>query len=147
MLLPTNRPGFGFPRNLPSLFDQMLETLPRWGAGLDGDQPTGFPAINAWGDEDNLHIEAEVPGVGIEDLQISVLGDELTIEGTRPERELQGAREHRRERRVGSFRRVLSLPVDVDADRIEATLENGVLSLLLPHAEAARPRAIEVRAN
>jgi HSP20 family protein len=105
-----------------------------------------FPAVNVWEDDEKLYAEAEVPGLKMEDLEILVKGDELTIEGERKGVEQEGVAYHRRERGTGSFCSVVQLPVDVDVDRVEANLENGVLTITMPKAESARPRKIEVKA-
>jgi len=104
----------------------------------------GQPAVNVWESGDALFVELEVPGLKSEQLELSVVGGELTIKVERPEIEEEGVTYHRRERPVGSFTRVVRLPVEVDADRVQAELRNGVLTITLPKAEAARPRKIQV---
>jgi HSP20 family protein len=106
----------------------------------------GFPPVNVWEEGDNLLVEAELPGVKGEDLDISVVGDELTIKGRRTGGE-DGVTYHRRERTAGEFARVLRLPVDVDADGVNAALNEGVLLITLPKSEAAKPRRIQVKAG
>lgn len=103
------------------------------------------PALNLWETEDTLHVECELPGVKGDQLDLSVIGDQLTIKIERPEMAGNGVTYHRRERPVGSFSRVLQLPLEVDADKVEAELQNGVLTLTLPKAPAARPRKINVK--
>jgi len=105
-----------------------------------------FPAVNIWEDENSLYAEAELPGVKMEDIEISVVGNELTLKGERKPFAGDDGKYHRRERGVGSFTRVLHLPLDIDAEKVEATLRNGVLLIHLPKAAAALPRKIEVRA-
>lgn len=105
-----------------------------------------MPALNLWEDEANLYAELEVPGLKMEDLELTVTGNELTIRGEREAFEQEGVTQHRREREVGHFSRVIRLPVDVDADKVEATLKHGVLTITLPKAQSARPRKIEVKA-
>jgi len=104
----------------------------------------GRPAVNVWEDAGAVYVELELPGVKSDHVELSVVGGELSIKVERPEVEQEGVAYHRRERGVGSFARVLRLPVDVDADRVEADLANGVLTITLPKSEAARPRKIEV---
>jgi len=106
--------------------------------------PRGRPAVNLWETEDALMAELELPGVKSDQLELSVVGDELSIKVQRPDVEQQEVTYHRRERGVGSFARVLRLPVEVDAERVEAELRHGVLTITLPKSEAARPRRIEV---
>ena len=104
----------------------------------------GRPAVNIWDRDDSLFVELEVPGVTSDQLDISVVDNELSIRLERPDVEQDGVTYHRRERPVGTFARVLRLPVDVDADRVSANLRDGVLTVELPKAESARPRKIEV---
>jgi len=89
-------------------------------------------------------IEMEVPGLKSDQLEISVVGDELSIKVQRPDLQQEGVTYHRRERPVGEFARVLRLPAEVEADHVEAELRDGVLSITLPKAERARPRKISV---
>jgi HSP20 family protein len=103
-----------------------------------------FPALNVWEDGDALYAEAEVPGVKTEDIDISVVGADLTIRGHRESGEREGMAYHRQERGVGEFNRVLRLPVEVDANQVEASLRDGVLLVKLPKAESARPKKIKV---
>jgi HSP20 family protein len=104
----------------------------------------GYPALNVWEDDGNLYAEAEVPGLTMDNLEVFVVGDELTIKGERKQAD-SNATYHRRERGVGQFSRTLRLPMPIDADKVEASLKDGVLSVRMPKAEAARPRKIEVR--
>ncbi|UCG31861.1 MAG: Hsp20/alpha crystallin family protein [Phycisphaerales bacterium] len=128
------------------LFDDFSHEFPMFGrvAGLHG---RGYPSLNVWEDEHNLFIEAEVPGMKMEDLEVTVLGHELTIKGQRGNGPAEGVTYHRRERGVGSFSRTLRLLTDVSADKVEAGLVNGVLTVTLPKAEAAKPRKIEVKST
>src|SRR5581483_7565668 len=104
--------------------------------------------VNVWEDADSFHLEAELPGMTREQLQISVAHrNQLTIQGERPGYEVEKGRWHRRERGFGRFQRVLKLPTAVDADKVEAKLENGLLQLTLPKAEEAKPRRIAVKAE
>jgi HSP20 family protein len=100
--------------------------------------------MNAWETDDAMHVELELPGVKSDQVELSVIGDELSIRVERPDTPQEGTAYHRRERPVGSFARVLRLPVPVDADRVEAGLRDGVLTVTLPKAASARPRKIQV---
>lgn len=106
-----------------------------------------FPAVNIWEDDENLYAEAEVPGLKMDDLELFVSGDELTIKGSRAESREDGASFHRRERGAGAFNRVIRLPVDIDGDKVEATLHDGVLLVTLPKSGAAKPRKIKVKTS
>jgi len=106
----------------------------------------GFPAVNVWENEEVLFAEAEVPGLKMDDLEILVAGNELTIKGERGDGEQEGVTYHRRERGTGTFSGVVRLPVEVDVSKVEARLENGVLTIMLPKAASAKPRKISVKA-
>lgn len=117
-----------------------------YGNGLAGGV-AGYPALNAWEDDAGYYVEAELPGIELADLEIVVVGGQLTIKGERKAPTVEKGAWHRRERAFGSFTRVLDLPAAVDSDRVEAKLTNGVLLVSLPKSEKARPRKIEVKAE
>lgn len=105
-----------------------------------------YPLLNVWEDEAAFHVEAELPGLSREQLQITVAqGNQVTLEGERRPEEGEGTGWHRRERGFGRFRRTLTLPAPIDPDKVEAKMDNGVLRLTLPKAEEARPRRITVK--
>ncbi len=89
-------------------------------------------------------LTAYVPGLKAEDLNIQIIEDTLTIEGEYSQHEGQSLM---RELPAGSFRRALRLPAPLDAEKAEAHIENGVLTLSIPKAESARPRVIKVAAK
>jgi len=106
----------------------------------------GYPAMNIWTSEDGLNIMTEVPGIQPEDIDISVVGETLTLSGERRPEELQeGARYHLQERGYGKFTRSIQLPFPVDVDQVDATFKNGVLNISLPRAEEDKPRKIAVK--
>jgi len=106
-----------------------------------------FPLVNVREEADAFHVEAEVPGVTREQLEVFVRhGTELTLQGERAPAGSASGAWLRQERGNGRFHRVLTLPVPVDADKVEAKLVDGVLMLTLPKAEEARPRRIAVKA-
>ena len=108
----------------------------------------GYPAMNVWADEDSVLITAEVPGVDPKDIDVSVLGDTLTLSGVRnPEDVPEGARYHRRERGSGKFTRNLKMPYIVDTKKVDAKFKNGVLHITMPRAEDDKPRKITVRSS
>lgn len=110
-----------------------------------GNMARGFPAVNLWEDADNVFAEAELPGIKPEDVEVLVVGRELTIKGKRPAADVPESAYHRRERGTGDFSRVVELPAEVDADKVQARMTNGVLTITLPKAAAARPRKVEVK--
>jgi len=105
-----------------------------------------FPPLNITQDPDNFYVRAEVPGIKASELLISAVGNRLSIAGKReiaPEQDRVSY--HRRERPEGAFNRTLTLPTSVDADRIDARCVDGILTLKLPKAEAAKPRQVVVK--
>ncbi len=105
-----------------------------------------FPPLNVWEDDEVYHVEAELPGFKMDDLDISMLGNQITIKGERKnETKNEDATYHRRERTFGSFIRTLRLPGGVELEKASATLSKGVLMLDLPKERAARARRIEVK--
>jgi HSP20 family protein len=108
--------------------------------------PQGFPAINVYAHQDGIVITAELPGVKEDELDISVHRDTVTLRGERQDQtETQGY--HRRERRSGPFGRTFSLPFQVDPERVEAKLRNGILTLTLQRPEQDKPKRIRVSAG
>lgn len=111
------------------------------------DRLTRFmPACDILEDKERLRLVLELPGVRPEDVKISLENNVLTIRGEkRQASEENGERAHRFERTWGSFERSFTLPSLVDVERIQATVEHGVLTLEIPKSEKAKPREIPVR--
>jgi len=103
-----------------------------------------FPPLDIREDVESVYVVAEVPGVTLENLDVSITGDTLTIKGERKPLEVAEQKFHRRERPFGHFTRLVSLPARVDADQIHAALKDGILKIALPKSESARPRTIKV---
>ena len=119
---------------------------------LFGRQPAGgigvAPALNVWEDDAAFYVEADLPDVAADKLDVTVKeGNRLTLAGERKAPEPAHAVWHRQERFAGTFSRELTLPTPVDPDRVQAKFEHGVLKLTLPKSEAARPRKITVKAE
>jgi HSP20 family protein len=105
-------------------------------------------AVDMYETDDAIVVRTAIPGVKPEDVDVSAVGDTLTIKGeTKAEEEIKEDNYIRRERRYGSFCRSLAIPVPVVADKAEAEFENGVLILTLPKAEEVKPKAIKVKAR
>jgi HSP20 family protein len=107
-----------------------------------------FPLTNVTEDKDKYYVRAELPGVKTEDLDISVTGNTLSLSGERkiPE-ENKSASYHRREREAGKFSRVVSIPETIDSNKVEAHFSDGVLTIVLPKAEAAKPKQISIKTS
>ncbi len=110
-------------------------------------QPQEFhPPVNVWEDAAALHIESELPGYTLANLDITTLGDELTIAGSREEATPGHSAYLRRERGgAAQFKRTLRIGIPFDAEKVSASLKNGVLTVTLPKVEPVKARKIEVR--
>ena len=106
-----------------------------------------YPALNLWEDDEHLYAEAELPGFNLDDLEIYVTGNQLTIKGERRPPEHKDGTWHRQEREYGKFSRMIEIPGDVDGEDVLAEFKNGVLHITLPKSEAVKPRRIQVNAN
>jgi HSP20 family protein len=107
-----------------------------------------MPAVDVSETGDKITIKAEVPGLEAMDIEISMVGDTLTIKGEKKlEREEKEENYHTVERAYGSFTRAMKLPATVDADKVEASYKNGVLTVVLPKKEEVKPKAIEIKAE
>jgi HSP20 family protein len=105
-------------------------------------------AVDMYETDDAIIVKTAVPGIKPEDLDVSIVGDTLTIRGeTKAEGEVKKENYIRRERRCGSFCRSLTVPLSVMADEAEAEFENGILTLTLPKAEEVKPKVIKVKAK
>jgi HSP20 family protein len=127
----------------------MSELFGRWGVGLPEEAAAvSYPPVNLWEDDDFVHAEAELPGLKLPDLEITVTADnQLTLEGKRERAAPANVEWHRQERGFGRFERTIELPVRVDSGKVEARLENGVLTIKMAKSPAAKPRKIPVKAE
>lgn len=133
---------------LQQLQHDLNQAFDRWNEPGAGPGWSAFPALRVWEQDHDLYVEAELPGVELDQLEIFVTGgNQLTIKGGRRLPTVDKATEHRQERLVGSFVRSLTLPAPVDDAKVEAKLEHGVLTLKLPKQEEAKPRRITIKAN
>lgn len=104
-----------------------------------------FPPMNVWRGEEGIIVTAQIPGVSLNQLDLSVHLNSLTIKGVRQaEPPPADVSFHRRERVFGPFARTISLPFNVDAERVRATAESGILRIELPRPETDKPRRIPI---
>ncbi|MDY6824003.1 MAG: Hsp20/alpha crystallin family protein [Thermodesulfobacteriota bacterium] len=104
-----------------------------------------FPAVNLTENRDNYYLRAELPGVTADNIDIQTANNTVTIAGERMLQQAdEKARYHRRERDAGRFSRSFKLPGSINSDKIEAKLNDGILTLIIPKAEAAKPRQITI---
>ncbi len=143
-----SRPTFDAPvTQLEQLRREMLRLFETTAGDAFGDVGTGvFPPMNITQDDDNVYLRAEVPGVKADELSISAIKNRVSLAGKREiQREQERVSYHRKERAEGTFNRTITLPMEVDADRVEARYADGILTLTLPKAAEAKPRQIAVR--
>lgn len=123
--------------------DRVFDTFSGGGASPLS-RTRSFPAVNVWEDADSIFVEAEVPGLTMDDINVEVTGRELTIKGEIKSPEVEGKNVHRQERWQGSFSRMMTLGTDVDTEKVEAVLREGVLTITMPKSVSARARKIPV---
>jgi len=104
-----------------------------------------YPALNIWDEGEVIVAEAEVPGLKMEDLEVFVCNEGLTIQGKWREVAGENTAYQHRERGFGEFSRAVRLPVAVDPDKTEASLKNGVLTVRLAKAQGVLPRKVNVQ--
>ena len=145
-MLPVRTIRCGFDDGFPSTFRSLSRDLDSFfGRTIDVPDPVRFH-VDIHQDGDDLVVEAEVPGLTKDDLEITIEDNVLTISG-----EYKNAAEdkresyHIRERRWGKFDRSWTLPKTADGEKVSAALANGVLTLRIPTREEAKPRKIEVK--
>jgi HSP20 family protein len=133
-------------QDLLAIQDEMNQVFGRARQGQGG--RVWAPALDISERKDAYVVTVEVPGVSPDDLDITLEDGLLTIQGERQfTQESTEQQYHRVERRYGSFRRSITLPSQVQAETIEASFENGVLEVVVPKAEEAKPRKISVKAS
>ena len=106
-----------------------------------------FPAINITEETDNYYVRAELPGIKADNLELSIANNTLTIEGERKsDPENENTKYHRREREAGRFSRKITLPAQIDASKTDAKCNDGLLTIVIPKAESAKPKKITITA-
>lgn len=144
------------PRNPWTVFDELESIQADMNRLLGGEDPARFtrraraayPPLNVWSSPEGLTIDAEMPGVDPKDVEISVVGDELSLHGkvNTPE-PAAGETILRRERPAGEFQRTLQLPFRANTGAVKATFKNGILRISIPRSEEEKPRKIAIEAN
>jgi HSP20 family protein len=153
MLLRTQWDPFEDLRSVQDELNQMNPTLAhalgRYGerqGATASSTPAWAPMLDISERKDAYLVTVELPGVKLDDLTITLEDGLLTIQGERQFAQDSSEQQfHRVERRYGAFRRAITLPAHVQADAVEATVEDGVLQVVVPKAEEAKPKRIQVR--
>lgn len=126
-------------------FQQALDSFRA--SGWLGSSPSAsgtYPPLNVFRKGDDLVVIAEVPGIQKENLQVQVKGNTIRIAGIKAVQYGDNSAIHRRERLAGSFDRAISVPVEIDADKVQAECRDGMLALFLPRAERDKPKPIPI---
>ncbi len=141
---------FGFGRlndlreEIDRLFEAPLSELSRSSQLLSG----WTPALDIHEDKDNVYVRAELPGMKKEDIEVSLHDGMLSISGERKSEQTQkDAEVYRAERFFGRFQRSVSLPTTVDANKVSAHYQDGILTITLAKAEEAKPKHIDVNVS
>jgi HSP20 family protein len=144
-----------WPRNPWSIFSEleslqadMNRALSEKGSSRFLQRGELYPPMNVWSSTEGLVVDAELAGINPKDVDISVLGDELTLRGkvNTPEAG-KGETYHRRERPSGEFSRTLKLPFRAAAGAVKANFKNGVLRVTVPRGEEDKPKQIAIEAQ
>ena len=126
---------------------RMQDEMNRLFAGVRTPAARDFPPVNLWVGENSVAVTAELPGVGSDDIDVTVRDDTFTLQGkVEPKVDEEKVSWQRRERTYGTFSRTVQLPFRVDPDRVQARFNNGVLEIELQRPEADRPKKIQIRA-
>ncbi len=131
---PVNRISQLFDRFFNDDWFAPFDTVTRW---------TALP-LSMWEDEHNVYVEVDAPGMTHNDIDVSVQGDEFVLRGERKCERKQAGYDTRS---YGRFEQRVTLPAAVDADKIEAKLANGVLSITFPKSDEAKPRKITIKSE
>jgi HSP20 family protein len=134
--------------NLRDDLDTLLELPFLTGGSRQAQLFSGWtPALDLYQNNDNVVAIVELPGMRKEEIEISLHDGMLTIGGERKEQTGQGDSATRTERFTGKFRRSITLPTRVDANKVNATYKDGILTITLPKAEEAKPKQIQVNVS
>ena len=125
--------------NFPSRFDRIFEDFLR--SPMGDDRRLAYPPLNLSNDDENIYVRAEIPGVSIDDVDLTLTDKTLVLKG---ERNAPEGKYFRQERPTGVFHRVINIGVPVDRERVAASMKDGVLTVTLPKSEEIKPRTISI---
>ncbi len=126
---------YDFPGNIERIYDQLFNPLEI------SQRKVSYPPLNITEDNDNIYVRAELPGVEINDMDLTVAQGSLIIKG---ERKPEQGRYFRQERPTGSFQRVVNLNVKIDNNKVSAKMKDGILSVTLPKSEETKTQKINI---
>ncbi len=129
-----------------SLFEEFFP-MTSWLDDMWSSGYTRYPPVNIWHSDDEIVVDAELPGVDPQKIEVKLNDDELSLSGERVEAGMKPNETfHRRERPYGKFMRKLTLPYRGQPDKVTASYRNGILRIVVPRAEADKPRRIAIEA-
>lgn len=132
-------------RNHYDLIDRINKEFNRASNFLGDFTNDASPAVNIYSNDEEVLLIAELPGIDVEKLDVSVNGRNVTISGSRAARvEKEGEKALLKERADISFNRTFTLPFTIDSEKVEADYKNGILNVKLPKVEAEKPKSIKV---
>ena len=126
---------YDFPRNMDKLFEEF------WSPLNISQRRMAYPPLNISEDENNIYVRAELPGMNMEDIELTLSEGSLLIKG---ERKSEKGNYFRQERPTGFFQRVVNLNVRIDRNNTKATMKNGLLEVVLPKSEEVKPKKINI---
>lgn len=141
----SENPLFAEFRRLEQELDEVFGSGTPWTGGIRSLPPGTFPAINVAGTDDSVAVYLFAPGIDPKQLDISIQQNLLTVSGEREVPVTAEGTYYRQERFAGAFRRVISLPDDVDPEKVSATYRDGIVQITVRRRESAKPRQIEIR--
>jgi len=145
MLWTENGGVFGKGINPWNDIERMQKEISRLLSSVVPSSSQDFPAVNVWTNEEKALVTTELPGIPDADVDISVAGKLLTIRGSRePVKIGEDESYHRKERWYGKFTKTVEIPFPIDAEKVEANLNKGILSISLPRLEADKPKKITI---
>ncbi|MFP4168667.1 MAG: Hsp20/alpha crystallin family protein [Desulfonatronovibrionaceae bacterium] len=129
---------YDFPRQLDRMLDEM------WKPSMISQRRQSYPPVNIHEDETNIYVYSEIPGMDIKDIDLTLSDGSLQIKG---KRDAAKGSFYRQERPTGLFQRVINLNVPVDVDKVKAKMKDGVLDVVLPKSEEAKPKKINIESE
>ena len=127
---------YDFPRNIEKMFDEF------WHPVNLSQRRLAYPPLNISEDDSNIYVRAELPGMNIEDIDVTLSDESLIIKG---ERRMEEGRYFRQERPTGAFQRIINLNVKIERDKVSARMKDGLLEITLPKAEEVKPKHISIQ--
>ncbi len=129
---------YNLPRQLDRFFDEA------WRPSMISQRRNAYPPVNISEDKSNIYVFSEVPGVDINDLDITLSDGSLVIKG---DRKHGTGSYYRQERPAGLFQRIVNLNVPINPDKVDAKMKDGVLEVVIPKADEAIPKKISIKAE